>query len=524
MTVTPRYILDLAVDCGLHTLEVAQEYFHEFGEHLDTPEDDLVTSALIDRGVLTSYQVAVLRDGLEHPLVFGKNIVLDAIGSGGMGHVLLAQHRTMNRHVAIKVLHPHLVHDEEAIGRFQREVQAVAKLNHPNIVTAYDADEVDGHHYLVMEFVEGADLSRVAGAQTLKPVTVLDYFRQAATGLAYAHDRGIVHRDIKPANMLVTNEGVVKVLDMGIARVMETQDSDKTEIHLTQAGMAMGTVDFMAPEQAINTSGADHLCDIYSLGCSLFYLLTGRPAYGGNSVLEKILAHRDQETPTVDKFNSQVPTYVSDLCFQMMAKDPKERPRSMEVVISLLTDCLVAMQNNSESIILRSANGSADGSFNEKEPSVIVVEPFDPPTTHEMAFESSETVVELLAAYVDGRGSHDCYIDKQEENDIYRKGGDEGLAAEQVREYLHGQCEENNWTLYSVLVSELEAEFTSDAEAITRRRFNEIVRSATRQKMPRKEAIEVCLTIMLDAGIDPAIEEGSNQAWFDDLLGNYGLG
>ena len=207
-----------------------------------------------------------------------------------MGQVFKAEHRRMKRVVAIKMLPPAVTKDAAAVARFQREVEAAAKLSHPNIVAAYDADEANGVHFLVMEYVEGKDLSALVKKDGPLPVAkAVDYVLQAAEGLEFAHGEGVVHRDIKPANLLLDKKGAVKILDMGLARIERPLAMPPLQAELDRhAAAIMGTVDYMAPEQAHGHAHADARADIYSLGCTLHYLLTGRPPYGGDTVLKRL--------------------------------------------------------------------------------------------------------------------------------------------------------------------------------------------------------------------------------------------
>jgi serine/threonine protein kinase len=233
---------------------------------------------LIGRSWLTAYQANQLLKGRGEELVLGAYVLLDRLGEGGMGQVFKARHVRMRRIVAVKVIHQSKLGRPEAIRRFEREVQAAAALSHPNIVMAYDADEINGLHLLAMEHVQGTDLARLVETKGVLPVAqACDYIRQAALGLAHAHERGLVHRDIKPQNLLLTTEGgVVKVLDMGLARLNHPADPANMHSAMTQEGAVMGTPDYMAPEQALSSHDVDIRADIYSLGCTLYFLLTGQ--------------------------------------------------------------------------------------------------------------------------------------------------------------------------------------------------------------------------------------------------------
>ncbi|MBY0522582.1 MAG: SUMF1/EgtB/PvdO family nonheme iron enzyme [Gemmataceae bacterium] len=265
-------------------------------------------------------------------LVLGNYTLLEPIGAGGMGRVFKAYHRRMKRVVALKLLAPELLRSEAARLRFQREVEAAARLTHPNIVAAHDADEAEGRHFLVMEYVEGRTLADVVKQEGPLPwQRVLNFVQQAARGLEHAHAAGIVHRDIKPANLLLTGQETVKVLDMGLARVAEPE-LDTKDRELTTTGVVMGTAAFMAPEQAVDTREADHRADIYSLGCTLYYLATGKPPYDGQTPLAILLGHREKPLPMLGAARNDCPPALERIFHTMIAKRPEDRYQSMRVV------------------------------------------------------------------------------------------------------------------------------------------------------------------------------------------------
>jgi WD40 repeat protein len=269
---------------------------------------------------------AVPPELVDHP----RYRVLGLVGQGGMGAVYRAEHRHMERLVALKVINPGLVRNPSAVQRFRQEVRAAARLHHPNIVTAHDADQAGGLHFLVMEYVEGTGLADLVRERGPLPVAeACEYVRQAALGLQHAHEQGMVHRDLKPQNLMRTPAGQVKILDFGLARLPRTSEEPSTGEApagpLTGAGTVMGTADYIAPEQAADPRAADIRADIYALGCTLFHLLAGRPPFPDGSVPEKIAHHAGTPLPSLNAVRPEVPTGLAAVVARMTAKDPAGR-------------------------------------------------------------------------------------------------------------------------------------------------------------------------------------------------------
>jgi serine/threonine-protein kinase len=319
-------------DSGLLTLDEIKQSVDTNSGGSSIVNSIVLAERLVSAGKLTAFQAkAVLEQRLEE-LRIGNYEVLERLGAGAMGTVYKARHRRMKRIVAIKVLSREVA-KPAFIQRFQREVETLAQLTHPNIIMAFDADEAEVGHFLVMEFVDGRDLATIVQQNGRLPLAAaLDAIEQAARGLEYAHAKGIIHRDIKPANIMRDVSGGVKVADLGLARLASTHDAVESSA-LTQAGSIVGTVDYMAPEQAIDSTAIDHRVDIYSLGCTLYFVLTGRAPYSGTSVMAVLLKHRDYPIPDVRDIRPEVPLELSTLLHGMMAKKPDARLASMSAVI-----------------------------------------------------------------------------------------------------------------------------------------------------------------------------------------------
>lgn len=269
------------------------------------------------------------------PEQLGDYRVLARIGGGGMGTVFKAEHERMGRVVALKVLRREIQRDPALLRRFDREVRAAARLTHPNIVAALDAREQNGQHFLITEYVEGSDLEQwVRRHGPLAPDEAVACIVQVARGLDYAHRHGVVHRDIKPANLLRDEQGNIKILDMGLARLDAGDDTATPD--LTKSGVVMGTAAYMAPEQARDTRRADARSDLYSLGCTLFFLIAGRPVFVAETAVDTILSHVTEPIPSLSQFNPSIPAELDAVFRRLIAKRPDDRFQSAAELLQAL--------------------------------------------------------------------------------------------------------------------------------------------------------------------------------------------
>jgi len=338
---------------------------------------------LVVAGLLTRWQAEQLLSG-RTAFLLGRYLLLRKLGAGGMGAVYLARHTTLKRLVAVKVLAPALVDSPKAIARFHREMQIAAALDHPHIVRSYDAESVGDTHFLVMEHIDGADLEQVVEKLGPLPAPVAcELVRQAADALEYARGRGVVHRDLKPANLLVLRRGdvlerFVKVLDMGLARL-----ANEREGGLTGSGDVMGTPDYIAPEQIRDTRGADTRSDIFSLGCTLYRLLTARVPFPGASVIEKLTARLDRDAPRLSEALRGCPPALDAVVACMLARSPASRFQTPgEVADALLPFC--------DDRERQSATGEASGSGEVLETQVLSGEPSRAALTETVLLSSAD--------------------------------------------------------------------------------------------------------------------------------------
>jgi serine/threonine protein kinase len=325
-----------AILSGLVTqdqIDLARESLRAFGGLDSLPAvgvgDDRLAAQLTEMGILTLYQCQQLKAG-RTKLNLGPYIITDWLGQGGMGQVFVAVHRMMHRQVAIKVL-PRSKSTPESIASFTREIQTQAKLDHRNLVRAYDAGHDGNVYFLVTEYVPGTDLRRLVRSQgRLTMAQTASVISQAAQGLGYAHQQGLVHRDVKPGNLLVTPEALVKVSDLGLAGFLHEGEDDP------RAGKIVGTADYLAPEMITNPKTVSPISDIYALGCTLYYALTGKVPFPGGTTRDKARRHCEETPWHPRQFNPEISDEFVDLIADMMDKDPQHRIQTASEVAERL--------------------------------------------------------------------------------------------------------------------------------------------------------------------------------------------
>jgi molecular chaperone DnaK len=336
--------LERVSQSGLMTRDELEQFRQQLGPASQAEDVEILGRELIKAGRLTRYQIGHILQDRPGRLVLGQNVLLSRIGEGGMGRVYKAEHRTMKRIVALKVIHENALRSTRSRKRFMLEVQTAAQLMHPNIVTAYDADEQDGVPYLVMEFVDGLNLRQLVQENgPFDLATAVEYVSQAAEGLSYAHSKGIIHRDIKPSNLLLDKKGCIKILDMGLAQYSDpTEDSPSNNNanieELTKDKHIIGTVEYMSPEQADDEAEVDQRSDVYALGCTLYYLVTGKPPFHRSTPIKTLVAHRIDPIPSLQTSNPDISSRADRLFKKMVAKHPDDRFQSMDQLLEALTD------------------------------------------------------------------------------------------------------------------------------------------------------------------------------------------
>ena len=311
------------------------------GRKLDNAAE--IATELQKRGLITAWQAEKLLQGRHKGFILGRYKLMNLLGRGEMSAVYLAEHLAMQRRCAIKVLPANRVKDTSYLGRFQREARAVAALDHPNIVRAYDVDQQNEGgaeiHFLVMEYVQGMSVENLVKKNgPLAYVEAADIIRQAAEGLSHAHTAGLVHRDIKPGNLLVTEQGAVKLLDLGLARFFKEDGEESLTIKHDEK--VLGTADYLAPEQAVDSHNVDQRGDIYSLGCTFYFALSGHPPFTDGTLVQRLLAHQTRQPPSIRNDRPDIPGSLLAIVEKMMAKRREDRYQSARELADALTGWL----------------------------------------------------------------------------------------------------------------------------------------------------------------------------------------
>jgi serine/threonine-protein kinase len=314
---------------------------------------------LVKKDLLTNYQARRLLDGQGDRLTVGRYVILDRIGKGGMGRVYKARHRLLGRVAALKFIAPEYLARPNAVRRFLREMRLVGRLEHPNIVHAQDADQNGGVPYIVMEYVPGQDLEQLVLTRgPLSPQEITHYAMQVAWGLAHAHSQGVIHRDIKPSNLLLGEDGRIRILDFGLGALADADDADQGSF-ATCDGMVAGTADYMSPEQVVGRGTLDGRSDLYSLGCVMYFLLTGRVPFPGDSKVE-CMASRIKGRPTaLGDVRPGLPAGVVEVVERLMANRPDDRYPSAATAAEALQACSECEQLPSQSGARHSASAGA---------------------------------------------------------------------------------------------------------------------------------------------------------------------
>jgi serine/threonine protein kinase len=283
---------------------------------------------LVKEGILTPYQAAKILSGVTKGFFLGGYRILRRLGQGGMGKVYLAVHETAGQKVAIKVLPPKkALEEEQALLRFRREMDLSRRVQHPNLARTIEVGTEGGVNYMVMEYIPGDSLYHVIKGEDGSPWRVPDaarYFLRVLDGLDAAHAAGLIHRDIKPSNLMVTPDGDAKILDLGLAR------ASGDESPLTRPNVVIGTLDYASPEQLSDAARADQRSDLYSIGCTLYFTLAGRPPFEGGDVVNKIYKQRMEDPEPLEKVARGVPAAFAAIVRKLMAKEPKDRYQSAQ--------------------------------------------------------------------------------------------------------------------------------------------------------------------------------------------------
>jgi serine/threonine protein kinase len=327
-------LLDLIRKSGVMEEKRLDAYIQQLRSSGMPNEVSKLAGLMVRDGLLTHFQAEQFLLGKWRRFTIGKYKVLERLGSGGMGSVYLCEHKFMRRRVAVKVLPAAKAEDPSSLERFYREARAAAALDHPNIVRAYDIDQDENLHFLVMEYVDGSSLQEIV--KKFGPMNLLracHYIRQAAVGLQHAHEAGLVHRDIKPGNLLVDRNGTVKVLDMGLARFFHDEEDILTKKYDESV---LGTADYLAPEQALDSHSVDIRADIYSLGATFYFVLTGSPPFNEGTVAQKLIWHQTRQPKPIRTLRAEVPEGLVAVIDKMMHKDVNQRYQTPAAVVEAL--------------------------------------------------------------------------------------------------------------------------------------------------------------------------------------------
>ena len=335
---SPKKFLELVEKSRLVDPPKAEKLIAKIREKFDggLPEDTASLAKIFQRkGLLTEWHTEKLLDGKYKGFFLGKYKLLGHIGTGGMSSVYLAEHTKLHDRRAIKVLPKKRVSDSSYLARFQLEAKAIASLNHPNIVLAYDIDNEGDVHYIVMEYVDGLDLQQLVKRDgPMDPSTAADAVAQAARGLAHAHANGVIHRDVKPANLLLDSKDTIRLLDMGLA-LMGAEEEDES-LTVANNENVLGTADYLAPEQALNSHTVDHRADIYGLGCTMYFLLSGQPPFNQGTLAQRIAMHQKEMPMPIRSIRKDCPGELEGICVKMIQKEPKYRYQSASDVAEAL--------------------------------------------------------------------------------------------------------------------------------------------------------------------------------------------
>ncbi|QGJ71082.1 Hypothetical protein PBC10988_27850 [Planctomycetales bacterium 10988] len=348
---TAEHYLKCLTQSGLVDEKNLMEEFGRFKQKVQDdpkvkPTINNLSGHFIEAGIITPWHHQQLMQGKHRGFFLGNYKLLEPLGKGGMGSVYLAEHTKMRRKCAVKILPKSRVKDGSYLDRFQGEARAIAAVDHPNIVQAYSFDVRGDVYFIAMQYVSGWDLQGLVEEHgPLDFDMAADYIRQSAEGLAHAHERGLVHRDIKPANLLVDEEGTVRILDLGLAKITETEEDSPTKKH--NDGI-LGTADYLSPEQTRDSHNLDGRTDIYSLGYTLYFLLTGSAPFPEDSVAKKLLAHRSDEPQSIREFRPDTPDALVTLVYRMTRKEPDQRVQTAQQVADYLTSWLNSAEDFNE--------------------------------------------------------------------------------------------------------------------------------------------------------------------------------